>query len=141
MGRIIIIVSYHFIHMKIVKFKAWHRKLNNTGTMLDVKTIEFLSDNTTNVNIDFPSPILLPFTGLLDRNGREVYKGDIVRFLKKIGYGWGNDKGDICEVKWFDTGSYVGFGFRPDVPLTANKARNIEVIGNVYENLELSQQQ
>lgn len=123
--------------MEYIKFRAWYGRLNNKGTMLDVGRIEFFMDGTTNVNDEFPSPVLMQFTGLLDRNGKEIYQGDIVRFLRKIGYGWGNNKGDICEIKWFDTGSYVGFGFRPDVPLTANKAKNIEVIGNMYENPEL----
>lgn len=77
------------------------------------------------------------FTGLEDRTGKEIYEGDIVRFTRKIGYGWGNDKGDICQVNWFESGSYVGWGFREQVPLTKNKANFIEIIGNIHENPEL----
>ena len=61
-----------------------------------------------------------------------------MKFTHKIGYGWGNNKGDIAEIKYMIDGvSFSGFGFRNNVPLTVNKANKLEVIGNVHENPEL----
>ena len=62
------------------------------------------------------------YTGLLDKNGKEIYEGDILRIFGK-GY---NE-----QVK-FNYGFYsVGFNILNDVTTRA------EVIGNIHENPEL----
>ncbi|WP_333860779.1 YopX family protein [Clostridium sp.] len=76
------------------------------------------------------------FTGLKDKNGKEVYEGDIVKEQRK------RFKDKYFAVKWNnDIGSYI---FEPlDKSLTSYPCFNIgtvkglEVIGNIYENPEL----
>ena len=82
---------------------------------------------------------LMQFTGLHDKNGKEIYEGDIVRL-----YGWWNASGpagfdsDIQPVIWDEEVC----GFSPyaiyDCDCGVYHApEETEVIGNIHENPEL----
>ena len=76
---------------------------------------------------------LMQYTGLKDRNGVEIYEGDIVQYETNY---YGNRQVRKAEVKWHDDLEHDGFG----EPLAMGyifRGANIEVIGNVYENPEL----
>ncbi|MFN3658184.1 MAG: YopX family protein [Pseudolabrys sp.] len=66
---------------------------------------------------------LMQFTGLHDKNGKEIYEGDVVRFI-------------VDGNRWpvlFEKGAYrVGLN-----GLASLNLANHEVIGNIYENQEL----
>ena len=112
-----------------IKFRCWVRDVKDMCYPERLSGIEssFMSeDNDT---------VIMQFTGLLDKNGKEIYEGDIVRWDKIImdnykdikdlsGKSIVSDK-DIVEFKdgKFEFGGY--------------KSKYCEVIGNVYENLEL----
>lgn len=74
----------------------------------------------------------LQFTGLLDKNGKEIYEGDRLMYL-------GSNMSDM--VVKFENGMFVGEGPFNTHPLhtylTAVDFVSIEVIGNIYENPEL----
>ena len=79
---------------------------------------------------------VLQFTGLQDRNGKEIYEGDILKYnfpydgrLKHIG-----------PVTYFETQASFGLKdiYGNEIPLYRITANNyFEVIGNIYENPEL----
>jgi YopX protein len=86
------------------------------------------------------------FTGILDKNGREIYEGDLVNFIKP-GFVHGPESEDIknAEVWWsqedlsFLFGRYKtnegfewGYQYFDEV-----KEDTLEVVGNIFENLEL----
>ena len=103
------------------------------------------------------------FTGLKDKNGKEIYEGDIVKYTRKHWYCPGHpmhnkDLVDRCEVYWdeednamsmrtfdferlksnpnqapYSSSGHLGNGWNDE---RADK-NIVEVIGNIYENPEL----
>jgi len=86
-----------------------------------------------------PGVIFMQFTGLRDKNGKEIYEGDIVRWVYDPLYEPGLQRLPFAYVvEWQpDTArhAYVRKGIRPD--FTDEIASHYEVIGNIHENSEL----
>lgn len=66
------------------------------------------------------------FTGLHDKNGKEIYEGDIVRY----------DMGGECEVSYCVGGGFAGFDLSPAFH-DEHQLTDVEVIGNIHDNPEL----
>lgn len=78
------------------------------------------------------------FTGLYDKDGKEIYEGDIVKFSVLDDTVFENNwKEYICEVS-FCNGCFCTYG----TPLIKGKWKgydmvNVEIIGNIHDNPEL----
>lgn len=129
--------------MKQIKIKAWDETRN---IMCDVVALDW--DNDGNIisahlkqkdsqvykvypNNDYGDKIVfLEYTGLKDKNKKEIYKGNIVKFSDRL-------------TKLKDIVGYVGFmnGSFIIKNQTINHYRwidyEVEVIGNIYENKDL----
>lgn len=84
---------------------------------------------------------VMQFTGLLDKNGREIYEGDIV-------IAWSQGSKGTFEIKWRQEGSpsfilYPAWQHREMWYLSGSKNKDgtysdtVEVIGNIHEKPEL----
>ena len=122
--------------MREIKFRTWNDK---TSTMTAPFSAEDIRNDEHYANWEsFES--LMQFTGLKDKNGKEIYEGDIVKMvLDKI-----IPRYAICEVKWRD--EYTGINFshvrlenviNPGEGWSMSTHDTWEVIGNIYENAEL----
>ena len=106
--------------MREIKFRIWD-KINRMWL------------RCFNVNLfdigDLPNVELMQYTGIKDKNGKEVYEGDIV-ILNDA------EEENKCIVK-YKYGSYilVDGDLREDLSNVEDKF--LEVIGNIYENKNL----
>lgn len=83
------------------------------------------------------------YTGLPDKNGKKIFKGDIVVTKYKLGRGgyyvfevYYNE--NLCQFALtINSGSYTKNKQYDWLQLTELKANKIEVIGNIHDNPEL----
>ena len=95
-----------------------------------------------------PEWIIMQFTGLYDKNGIEIYEGDIVRQAFP-NYSYDEVDGDMAEPRWIDKISHIeyrGHGFWVADESFGWEGEDLwdwelmEVIGNIYQNPELIHQ-
>lgn len=82
-------------------------------------------------SLESQNPHLLQFTGLLDRNGKEIYEGDIIKWQDDFGTEQYQNMRDITSEVTFEAGA-----FNPLSELIAFGSE-FEIIGNIYEHKEI----
>ena len=120
--------------MREIKFRAW---LLAVKRMTYTHTLDELMNWNTQEEINGIG-IWLQYTGLRDKNGTEIYEGDILR------HNWnsGNDimKETISEVRFSDGAFICDDKKRANFDISIHALSDwaeVEVIGNIYENQEL----
>lgn len=118
-----------------IKFRAW----NPITKRMSTSTI-----GLHNAFCFIPACLMMEFTGLKDSNGVEIYEGDIIKYTSHDGYLLPDFIAEICYAN-----EYASFGFQVNGDPARWKAfaefdevqRDVLdyvcVIGNIYENLEL----
>ncbi len=127
--------------MRPIKFRAWDGEKfieeyspDDFVIGLDGGFWELENDGTWNKMHGNRSKniVLMQFTGLLDKNGKEIYEGDVV----KCGRSTAVVEWDEYIDQDFYWGNASGFKFNFDSD-EMDGQRSYEVIGNIYENPEL----
>jgi uncharacterized phage protein (TIGR01671 family) len=130
--------------MREIKFRAWdkeYKKMMEWGKQLKglsqngIKTVmSYNSEDGWSDCYNLKDIELMQYTGLKDKNGKEIYEGDIVKYF--------DNKEHIVvveNIKELGTGMYlkrVGSGYYTLNP-SVIRDYEVEVIGNIYENPEL----
>ena len=122
--------------MREIKFRAWNTKLEKWIDDIDLSMDGVVVLNTAQTfgGAYGHEPILMQYTGLKDKNGKEIYEGDIVKSymcIKPIVVEYKIYQSDSCCVCGEDHINFAGFEF-DSIPKSC-----LEIIGNIYENPEL----
>ncbi len=135
--------------MRTIKFRAWEVNLKE---MIHVDDIQFRNNEIIKIDgielhpkedqpvmintksawriVDEDDAILMQYTGLKDKDGKEIYEGDIVKDC---------DTSDMhFEVKWDEDklGYYMPTEFDEEYVYSLNTVK-LEIIGNIYEHGDL----
>lgn len=130
-----------------IKFRAWHP---DTKEMMPVETIdwdetqyltEVSAGYTWGEKFDpdkFQKLVLMQYTGMKDKEGKEIWEGDIIVEMVKL------EIGSLMEIfgEVFYNENVGAFDFRPFKKFAGLKASwtiglNCKVLGNIYQNPEL----
>lgn len=117
--------------MREIKFRAW-----DGDRMQNVLTLGLYEGfvDTNKLHSDIEDFKLMQYTGLKDKNGREIYEGDIISWKERV-FLLGTDLDETVTERLpveFEEGCFMAAS---QFLFALN--HKVEVIGNIYENPEL----
>ena len=122
----------------IPKFRAWHKTREEMRKVKRIRfndeeniTTVFVVGKTSGSNAYLKDVKLMQSTGLKDKNGKEIFEGDIVKMSKDV----------YSEPTYYEVVRHRGGAYRLDSKQHGCELwlrhTDCEVVGNVYENREL----
>ena len=126
-----------------IKFRAWNKK---DKVMVDVAAINFgpsgfwsLIEDADDAELQLADSYeLMQYTGLKDKNGREIYEGDIVHAYDQEP---DRDEPDYRGSEATGIVEFHGSMFMLDDDIVLDYPPILEVIGNIFENTEMLEEE
>lgn len=136
------------------KFRIWDKSIRKFGSMGEYGFIYqygLIHGNVKHPVLDCyynPDVVIQQFTGLVDKNKKDIYEGDVIKYYQNgvVGnYLLENVKYFIAEIVWHNCQYHIvrrNFQFPEGEydtsdPLYNSLTSHIEVIGNIFENEDL----
>ena len=117
------------------KFRAWLKKEQKMDNYID--HISWLEDELYCIGdgitymVSAEDLVLMQSTGLVDKNGKEIFEGDIVKMSKDV----------YSEPTYYEVVRHYGGAYRLESKQHGCELwlrhTDCKVVGNIYENLEL----
>ena len=116
--------------MREIKFRAW----DGQQMHYDVVVVDGIGYKRGSIGMIYAhgarAGIPMQYTGLKDRNDKEIYEGDIAKSGKRLFVArWNNDIASFVWEPLDGESSYPCFN--------VGTVKNMEIVGNVFENPEL----
>ena len=122
----------------LLRFRAWDKEFKE---MVQVDALDFEEQlikatykNGNVVKEDLKNYVLMQSTGLTDKNGKEIFEGDVLKVTDK--HSW-LEVVSFSEKKAMFVSKEIGFPESPLWELFNTVLFEIEIIGNIYKNPEL----
>lgn len=112
-----------------IKFRMWNKK----DVYMEELSFPWMIDHEEVWNINtkkqLKNVVLMQYTGIKDKNGEDIYEGDIIK--------WGIEGGEwINEVRFYGGAVWIFVDGEIHTILSEYRGK-YEVVGNIYENPEL----
>lgn len=130
--------------MGLMRFRVWHKDdkvmlSNHLGFMItdtgQLLIESMLGDEETMEKVELDNYIVMQYTGLKDKNGVEIYEGDILKIQTSDFYSKKIIDKYVAQVCFSRGGFFVlTDGHHTDFSLWGKSTKTMEVIGNIYEN-------
>lgn len=108
--------------MREIKFRAWNKGYND-GKISDIFTLKKLQEKGIGYPVGNKDIKIMQYTGLKDKNNKEIYEGDII-----------TNRDGIWEVKFIEEFASFKTINKNGVQRLDMCNRTNEVIGNIYKN-------
>lgn len=127
----------------IPKYRMWNEIISRLhsvdGLYFDREVAQYKDEVGVSRFIKFQNAILMQSTGLFDKNGKEIFEGDIIRTSAYgciVGFGeytyFEDDDTQTTEIGFYL--SFLNVTPATYAPFDNYYWDNCEVIGNIYEN-------